>query len=184
MTQGRSRCERTDVNDQLVYKQLTIDTNWGRQVKLHFARVKYGLRLGHLVSIWMPHVSSASTINAQAVLGTSLVTSIFPERDRTCYLMIQDEAERSDLYRPSTVNGNGSPPMPDLITLRGYIDGGHEVEVAKVLVCVKSIGTVKSCKCLAPGSRMTSTLPRRARHSGSRGSTFQQSDMECDTARG
>lgn len=38
--------------------------------------------------------------------------------------------------------------MPGLITLKSYVEGGHEVTEARILVCVKSIGGRKKCKLL------------------------------------
>lgn len=36
--------------------------------------------------------------------------------------------------------------LDGLITLKNFIEGGHEVPGGKVLVCVKSIGARKTCK--------------------------------------
>ena len=114
------------------------------QVKLHYAKVDYGLRLDHLVSIWMPHVSNADSTSL-IVQDTSLITSIFPERDNTCYFMVQEESDKGGLCKTPLGYRKGKQ-LPGLITLKNYIDGGHEVGEAKVLVCVKSIGGRKRCE--------------------------------------
>lgn len=36
--------------------------------------------------------------------------------------------------------------LTGLMTLRNFIEGGHEVKDGKILVCVKSIGTRKKCR--------------------------------------
>ena len=81
----------------------------------------------------------------------SLITSIFPERDNSCYFRVQEKSDEDVLYR-TPLKYRGGKQLAGLITLKNYIEGGHEAKGAKVLVCVKSIGGRKRC---------TSTIPRR-----------------------
>ncbi len=41
-------------------------------------------------------------------------------------------------------------PLPLLMTLKNFVDGGHEVPDARILVCVKSIGAKKKCMTVNP----------------------------------
>ena len=118
------------------------------QVKLWYAKVDYNLRLGLLVSIWTPHVSNAET-NSLAVRDASLVTSIFPERDNSCYLMVQEKSDEGVICK-TPLNYRDSKQMDRLMTLKNFIEGGHELTDGKILVCVKSIGMRKKCKDEAP----------------------------------
>ncbi len=43
--------------------------------------------------------------------------------------------------------------LDGLITLKNFVDGGHEVAAGKVLVCVKSIGGRKKCRHTLSGSQ-------------------------------
>lgn len=36
--------------------------------------------------------------------------------------------------------------LPGLMTLMGFVEGGHDTATAKVLLCVKSIGGRKRCR--------------------------------------
>ena len=76
---------------------------------------------------------------------TSLVTSIFPERDNSCYFLVQEKGDEGVLCKTPLGYKDGKQ-LGGLITLKNFVDGGHEVAVGKVLVCVKSIGGRKRCK--------------------------------------
>lgn len=84
--------------------------------------------------------SSSPTVQA-----ASLVTSIFPERDNSCYFMVQEHSDEAVLCKRPLGYKDGKQ-LDGLITLRNYIEGAYEVPSGKVLVCVKSIGSRKSCK--------------------------------------
>lgn len=75
----------------------------------------------------------------------TLVTSIFPERDNSCYFMVQEQSDEGVLCKTPLGYCDGKK-LDGLITLKNYIDGGHEIAQAKVLVCVKSIGGRKKCE--------------------------------------
>ena len=126
------------------------------QVKLHYAKVDYALRLGHLVSIWTPHISNADSTSL-VVQEASLITSIFPERDNSCYLMVQENNDEGVFCKTPLGHRDGKQ-LAGLITLKNYTEGGHEVREAKVLVCVKSIGGRK--KCTSTTLARSSLFPR------------------------
>ncbi len=109
-----------------------------RQVKLFYARVNYQIHLGHLVSIWTPHTSHADTISL-ALQNACLATSIFPERDNSCYCMIQTNSDDGILCKKPRGYKPGKE-LSHLMTLKNFIGGGHEVADGKIMVCVKSIG--------------------------------------------
>ena len=108
------------------------------QVRLWYAKVDYKLRLGQLVSVWTPHIST-SDLGSLSLQGTSLVTSIFPERDSSCYFMVQDNSDTGTLCKTPLGYVDGKQ-LASLMTLKSFVEGGHEVDDGKILVCVKSIG--------------------------------------------
>lgn len=113
-------------------------------MKLWYAKVDYQLRLGHLVSIWTPHLSNADS-SSLTLQNVSLVTSIFPERDNSCYFKAEEHSDEGVLCKTPLGYRDGKQ-LDGLMTLKNYIDGGHEVAGGKILVCVKSIGARKKCE--------------------------------------
>jgi len=97
-----------------------------------------------LVSIWTPHISNAD-FGSPMLQGASLVTSVFPERDNSCYFMVHEQSDEGVLCKTPLGYRDGKQ-LDGLITLNNYIEGGHEVPGGKVLVCVKSFGSRKTCK--------------------------------------
>ncbi len=104
----------------------------------------YNIRLGLLVSIWTPHVSNAES-GSLTVRDASLVTSIFPERDNSCYFMVQEQSDEGVMCKAPLGYRDGKQ-LDGLMTLKNFIEGGHEVADGKILVCVKSIGGRKKCE--------------------------------------
>lgn len=113
-------------------------------MKLWYAKVDYNLRLGVLVSIWTPHVSNAES-SSLTVRDASLVTSIFPERDNSCYFMVQETSDEGVMCKTPLGYREGKQ-MDRLMTLKNFIEGGHELADGQILVCVKSIGGRKKCE--------------------------------------
>nr|OQO19492.1 hypothetical protein B0A51_11538 [Rachicladosporium sp. CCFEE 5018] len=98
------------------------------------------VRLGVLVSVTGANtctVSNGESGNLSS-MAAPLFASLFPERDRSCHLMIHS---RSDvgvmLKRP--LGHSDSRPLTGLMTLQNFIDGGYDVIDAKILVVVKSL---------------------------------------------
>lgn len=116
------------------------------QVKLWFAKVDYQLRLGQLVSVWTTHISHAELTegNHPSVQTASYATAIFPEHDRSCYIVVQEVMTDGELFR-APLGYNDDKQLTGLVTLKSFINGGHEVPNVKVLICVKSIGGRKKC---------------------------------------
>ncbi|KAL9129416.1 MAG: hypothetical protein Q9217_002121 [Psora testacea] len=124
------------------YKVVVKDDTGTLTVKLWYAKVDYHLRLGLLVSIWTPHVSSAEsgTLNLQQ---NPLITSVFPERDSSCYFLVHESGDEGRLCKTPLGRKEGNQ-LAGLLTLRAFVEGGYDVSKAKLLVCVKSIGGRKS----------------------------------------
>jgi len=102
--------------------------------------VHYGVCLGRVVSVWATHVSCAS--GGLAVRRARTFVSVFPERDRGCFVKIYDESEMLGLYRLPMGYQEGQQ-LGGLMTLKSFADGGYEVSDAKILGVVKSIGAKK-----------------------------------------
>ena len=113
-------------------------------MKLWYAKVDYNLHLGLLVSIWTPHISNTQSTSL-TVRDASLVTSIFPERDNSCYFMVQEQSDKGVMCKTPLGYRDGKQ-MDSLMTLKSFIEGGHELADGKILVCVKSIGGRKKCE--------------------------------------
>ena len=113
-------------------------------MKLWYAKIDYNLRIGLLVSIWTAHVSNAES-GSLMVRDTSLVTSIFPERDNSCYFMAQEKSDEGMVCK-SPLGYRDGEQMDGLMTLKNFIEGGYELADGKILVCVKSIGGRKKCE--------------------------------------
>ena len=79
------------------------------------------------------------------VQDAALVTSIFPERDNSCYFMVQEQSDEG-LVCKTPLGYRDGKQLDGLMTLKGLIEGGHEVADGKILVCVKSIGGRKKCE--------------------------------------
>ena len=112
-------------------------------MKLWYANVNYKLRLGQLVYVWTPHVSN---IEPDSLISqhVNLSVSIFPERDNSCYFSVEGNWEDEALYWMPMGYEDGRQ-LTGLMTLKNFMEGGHEVADAKILVCVKSIGMKKKC---------------------------------------
>ena len=59
--------------------------------------------------------------------------------------MVQESSDEDVLCKTPLGYRDGKQ-LDGLITLKNYIDGGHEVSGVRVLVCVKSIGGRKKCE--------------------------------------
>lgn len=105
------------------------------QVKLWYDKMDYKIRLGTLVSIWTPHISHAEN-NSMIGRPSSLITSIFPEKDNSCYFLVQEQSDEGTLCKAPLGYREGKQ-LPGLMTLKSFLDGGAEVLGAKILVCVK-----------------------------------------------
>nr|OQO23654.1 hypothetical protein B0A51_11339 [Rachicladosporium sp. CCFEE 5018] len=95
------------------------------------------VRLGALVSVWTNHISNGESGNLSS-MAAPLFASLFPERDRSCHLMIHSRSDDGVmLKRP--LGHSDSRPLTGLMTLQNFVDGGYDVIDAKILVVVKSL---------------------------------------------
>jgi len=116
-------------------------------VRLWYTQPPTDLHLGRLVTLWAAHVSSSESGNMpSATLSTALCITLFPARDRSSHLEVNEDQKNCALYRlPS---GWTSEPR-QLMSLREFLAGGHEKRHAKILVIVKSIGSRKKSQSVA-----------------------------------
>jgi hypothetical protein len=113
-------------------------------VRLWYANTIYAVRLGQLVTVWTVHVSLSSEHNSLAPSTAPLFTSVFPENERHCYVMLHENSDTGTMCKRPFGCG-GEEVMEGLMTLKGFVEGGYDVEAGKVLVCVKSVGARKRC---------------------------------------
>ena len=122
---------------------LNDEALWFWQVRLWYSKIEYDLRIGQLVSIWTPHVSNAEP-SSLVLLNASLATSIFPEKDDSCYFAVRQDIDDGTLCKTPLGYREGEQ-LKGLMTLKGFVGGGYDVHDGKVLVCVKSIGGRRKC---------------------------------------
>lgn len=134
---------------------------WKKKVRLWYANVRYSIRLGAVVSIWTPHVSNGEH-GSLAVLHAPLFTSVFPERDRSCHFVVHEEGFFAGRFRTPLGYDEGES-LPNLMTLRSFIDGGYDVPNARLLLCVKAVGPKKTSPSppFSQKSRLTRDQSRR-----------------------
>lgn len=113
------------------------------EIRLWYADREYSSYLGQLVTVWTTHVSSAK-METLSVLPASLVTSIFPERDSNCFLLLHTQSEGGVGRLP--LGYRYGQPLHGAVTLKNFVEGGADLPDAKVLVCVKAIGTAENRK--------------------------------------
>jgi hypothetical protein len=109
--------------------------------------MQYNFRLGQLVSIWTTHTSHGDP-NSASVSQASWFTSISPERDRNCHIMIQEHSDSGVQYKLPLGYGKGqgdghNDQFPELMTLGNFTNGGHDVPQFCLLLCVKGVSPRK-----------------------------------------
>ncbi|KAF2873590.1 hypothetical protein BDV95DRAFT_540811 [Massariosphaeria phaeospora] len=122
-------------------KLMVADDTGAVTVRLWYAKALYQVRLGQLVTVWTVHVSHGE----QASLAPSvapLFTSIFPERERSCYFMVHENSDDGTMFK-RPFGCRDKQALPGLMTLKSFTNGGYDVEECKLLVCAKSIGARK-----------------------------------------
>ncbi|GAB7342995.1 hypothetical protein MBLNU457_g1091t2 [Dothideomycetes sp. NU457] len=122
-------------------KLLVKDDTGVLTVRLWYIQPPTDLHLGQLVTLWTAHVSSFESGNMpSATLSTALCVTLFPARDRSSHLEVNENKEDCALYRlPLDWTDETGP----LMSLRDFLAGDHETRDAKILVIVKSIGSRK-----------------------------------------
>lgn len=129
------------------YLKIQLADNTGvLTVRLWYAKITYNLRLGQLVTLWTVHLSHSSEHNSLAPSTAPLFTSMFPEGERNCHFMVHVNSDDGTMFkRPFGCRDERG--LRGLMTLRGFVEGGFDVDEVKLLVCVKSIGARKKCIC-------------------------------------
>ncbi|EON69735.1 hypothetical protein W97_08997 [Coniosporium apollinis CBS 100218] len=122
-------------------KIIVKDDTGALTVRLWYANKDYNLRLGHLVTVWTPHISHSDT-GQLAPSSAPLFASIFPERDRSCHFMVHENSDEG-VQCKTPLGYKVGQPLAGLMTLKNFIEGGYEITDGKILVCVKSIGPRK-----------------------------------------
>ncbi|KAK3715967.1 hypothetical protein LTR37_006697 [Vermiconidia calcicola] len=110
-------------------------------VRFWYATRLPNLRLGSLVSIWTNHISNGEN-GTLSSSSAPLFASLFPERDRSCHLMIHENSDNGIVCR-SPLGYREGRPLSGVMTLQNFIDGGYDVLDGKVLLVVKSMGAKK-----------------------------------------
>ncbi|KAI4651985.1 hypothetical protein J4E93_002182 [Alternaria ventricosa] len=123
-------------------KILLADDTGVLTVRLWYNNTQYKLKLGQLLSVWTVHISNSSEHNSLAPNTAPLFTTIFPEGERHCHVMVHENSDDGTRFkRPYGVRDNRV--LSGLMTLKTFTDGGYDIEEPKLLVCVKSIGARK-----------------------------------------
>jgi len=81
--------------------------------------------------------------NNLSVSTAPLLVNIFPERDRSCHFMIHETSDAGKQCKVPLGYEDGQS-LSKLVTLNDYLNGGHELDGVRILVCVKSIGPKKT----------------------------------------
>ena len=87
-------------------------------------------------------VSNGENGNLSSMVAP-LFASLFPERDRSCHLMVHENSDDGTMFRRPLGYREGRP-LSGVMTLQNFVDGGYDVADAKVLVMVKSVGVKKT----------------------------------------
>ncbi|KAL5119977.1 hypothetical protein ACEQ8H_002075 [Pleosporales sp. CAS-2024a] len=131
------------------YLKIQLADNTGvLTVRLWYNNTIYRLRLGQLVTLWTVHVSNSSEHNNLAPSTAPLFTSIFPEGERNCYLMVHENSNHGTQFK-RPFNCSDSATLPGLMTLKSFGDGGYEVDEPKLLVYMNRNGTTSELVSLA-----------------------------------
>ena len=93
-------------------------------------------------------ITSPSALNKDVAYqhpSCDAATSIFPGRDASVNIIIHTHTVNADFSRHPLSFDLAEPnqPLPGLMTLKAFIEGGHEVPDVKILVAIKSIGAKK-----------------------------------------
>ncbi|KAF2659653.1 hypothetical protein K491DRAFT_755187 [Lophiostoma macrostomum CBS 122681] len=123
-------------------KLMVADDTGALTVRLWYANTDYKVRLGQLVTIWTVHVSHGEQASL-APAAAPLFTSIFPERERSCHIMLHENSDNGTMCKKPYGWTSDTQSLPGLMTVKNFTDGGYDVNDCKVLVCVKSIGARK-----------------------------------------
>ncbi|KUJ18309.1 uncharacterized protein LY89DRAFT_552487, partial [Mollisia scopiformis] len=112
-------------------------------IKLYFAQDLYPLKLGQLLTCWTAFISDASKPGGKIIPSVIVGANMFPGRATSDHIMIHTNESSESICR-APLEYRKTQPLPGLMTLDSWINGGHDGIVgAKILVCVRSIGGKK-----------------------------------------
>ncbi|OWY52761.1 hypothetical protein AALT_g3126 [Alternaria alternata] len=113
-------------------KVLLADDTGVLTVRIWYNTTQYRLKLGQLLSVWTVHISNSSEFNSLAPNTAPMFTTIFPEGDRNCHVMVHENSDDGRRYRrPYGIREN--KVLTGLMTLKSFTDGGYDVEEPKLL---------------------------------------------------
>ncbi|KAK1488259.1 hypothetical protein CCUS01_14734 [Colletotrichum cuscutae] len=109
------------------------------------------LVIGQLVTIWATWVGSTGGSHHTSIPYVTTWTPINPTNvgSKQFLQFLPDTIENQQLYRMPLECDRGKQdpkPLPGLMTLCQYLKMGHEIAGARIVVCVKSIGSRKRVK--------------------------------------
>jgi hypothetical protein len=123
--------------------KLTIADDTGvLSIRLWYANTEYKVRIGQLVTIWTVHIHHGEQASL-APTSAPLFTSIFPERERSCHIMLHENSDNGTMFK-RPFGWKDTEALPGLMTVKNFTDGGYDVDNCKMLVCVKSVGARKN----------------------------------------
>ncbi|KAL8770645.1 MAG: hypothetical protein Q9209_003713 [Squamulea sp. 1 TL-2023] len=102
------------------------------KVKLWYLKVDYQLQLGQLVSIWTTFISTSDTPSTVSITVQNAIcaVNIYPERDNSCYFMLQADKDDGTLLK-IPLGYSRDKQLPGLMTLMSFAQGGHDTPTAK-----------------------------------------------------
>ncbi|CAN9287576.1 unnamed protein product [Alternaria sp. RS040] len=113
-------------------KVLLADDTGVLTVRIWYNTTQYRLKLGQLLSVWTVHISNSSEFNSLAQNTAPMFTTVFPEGDRNCHVMVHENSDDGRRYRrPYGIRE--SKVLTGLMTLKSFTDGGYDVEEPKLL---------------------------------------------------
>jgi hypothetical protein len=125
--------------------KLTVADDTGvLSIRLWYANTEYKVHIGQLVTVWIVHIHRGEQASL-APTDVALFTSIFPERERSCHIILHENSDNGTMFK-RPFGWKDTEPLPGLMTVKNFTKGGFEVDDCKVLVCVKSIGACKKSK--------------------------------------
>ena len=80
-------------------KVLLADDTGVLTVRIWYNTTQYRLKLGQLLSVWTVHISNSSEFNSLAPNTAPMFTTIFPEGDRNCHVMVHENSDDGRRYR-------------------------------------------------------------------------------------
>ncbi|KAI5860239.1 hypothetical protein GGS23DRAFT_606989 [Durotheca rogersii] len=144
----------TDVRHRGFHSLVVADGSGAIVVKLYYTNPsEYRLLLGQRTTVWATYIVDSTAAGTGSIPFCATATSIYPGWHGTTHIILHDDGPGTDgdriLRYPLEYDVGEYDYLPDLMTLKTFLASGHDMGVAKILVCVRSIGprrTVQSKK--------------------------------------